>query len=63
MTGGVKRSFYYSSKYTEKPEYRIYFLRNLKTQFFAMTLEIKALLTFIKRKDSKPQINLGRHFC
>lgn len=48
MTGGVKRSFYYSSKYTENQSTEFISKKFEDLNFSAMTLEIKALLDVYK---------------
>ena len=48
MTGGVKHSFYYSSKYTENQSIEFISKKFEDLNFSAMTLEIKALLDIYK---------------
>lgn len=51
MTGGVKHSFYYSSKYTENQSTEFISKKFEDFNFSAMTLEIKALLDIYKMQS------------
>lgn len=51
MTGGVKHSFYYSSKYTENQSTEFISKKFEGFNFSAMTLEIKALLDIYKMQS------------
>ena len=51
ITGGVKHSFYYSSKYTENQSTEFISKKFEDFNFSAMTLEIKALLDIYKMQS------------